>query len=55
MNSSKCYYLVKVLRMHARTRADSALKKILTAPVCLQTRTLGSDSRSRQSYPGRFW
>jgi hypothetical protein len=41
------------MRMHARTCADSAF---LTVPVvCLQTRTLGSDSRSRQSYPGHLW
>jgi hypothetical protein len=54
MNSSKRYSLVTVtvLRMHARTCADSAF---LTVRVCLQTRTLGSDSRSCQSYPGRFW
>jgi hypothetical protein len=61
MNSSKRFipWFTVVCAAHVRacTYADSVF--FLTVPVCLsvcvQTRTLGSDSRSRQSYPGRFW
>jgi hypothetical protein len=54
MNSSKRFFFGHGICASTRVRtcADSPF---LTVPICLQTRTLGSDSRSRQSYTGRFW